>query len=182
MATAATSRPHSSESSDSTKTLRLREMHEEPRSRVMRRLWDRMAELYGAGRWEREYGAQPNDAWVSALSSRTVADIARGVEAAQRDEGKFLPTAGAFARWCTPHSIGGAEYNQPLPSLEHLAGGSSVGRQWLAFMHLEGIVPRPPGMTHEQIEDALEHANIQDMRTQIARESARIRKLAGATE
>lgn len=154
----------------------------------MERLWTRMAGVYGADRWERSYGATPDPSWTSALGARCVDDILLGVERAEADDSNRLPTLGQFRAWCRRHQPGtfaGAStpvQHQPLPSLERLGSGTPAGRRWVAFMRLEGVIPTPAGVTFEQIEDALEDANIEEMRNQVRDETRRLKRRIGVSE
>lgn len=160
-------KPHTTASTASTAvtdTVRLRDMHPDPRSRIMARLWTRMSGIYGASRWEREYGADPARAWEDGLGGATLNQITEAISIAERDTTGRIPTLGLFRSWCLSTPV---DHFEPLPSLPHIAGKTPEGRRWLAFMHFEGILPMPEGVTLETVGEALEDSNIAEMREQV---------------
>lgn len=174
------SRPPSSACSDSTQTP-LRNLTTDEQSRVTRRLWARLSAAYGADRWERAYGATVPEAWADALGGCTLADLARGIERCERDDSGRLPTLGQFRVFCrefAPGTFAGASRpsppTTPLPALPDLCAQSVTGRQWLAFMRLEGMVPMG-GATMNDLDRELGDADIDAMRARVAAETARIR-------
>lgn len=150
----------------------LRDMHPDPRKRTMEHLWTRMAGIYGASRWEREYGAEPSRAWTDGLGGMTMNQLAEGIGIADRDTSGRIPVLGLFRSWCLS---GTADRHEPLPSLEHLAGETPAGVRWLAFMRLEGVLPTPENITPDDIETALEDCNIADMRDRVQAELNHLR-------
>lgn len=170
MDAATDTRPPTNDSSDSTATTattRLRDLTKERKAAVMRRLWDRMGAIYGADRWERAYGAQWSEEWLSTLAGRTVDDIARGLDRCRADDSGRLPTLGQFAYFSRP--VAAFSEHRPLPSLASLAHRSAVGRKWLAFMWYEEIVPRPQNVTMDVLDEWLIDADIAAMREQVER-------------
>ena len=101
-------------------------------AKAMARLWTALSSIYGASRWEREYGAQPSDAWRHTLCACTLDDLARGVEKAQRDDSGRLPSAGQFRGMCQ----GPKQYPDALP---HLSSSSETVKHWHFMWVYSGI-------------------------------------------
>lgn len=144
----------------------------------MQRLWDRMSAIYGADRWERAYGAQWSDEWLRALSGRTVADIAQGLDRCRTDDTGRLPTLGQFAQFSRP--VVAYQEHQPLPSVDTLAKRSATGRRWLAFMWYEEITTKPSNVTMDLLDEWLIDADIPAMREQVAKGKSAIARRMGA--
>lgn len=177
-------RPHTTGSSDSTEAVRLLDMTPDRQDRIMGRLWTRMSSIYGADRWERAYGAQWAEPWLQALGHCTLGDVVRGIDQAERDTSGRLPMLGEFRGWCReyqPGTFAGAAAPAPLPSLRKLASRTSIGRQWLALMWIDGLTPRPAEVSQADMVDALDGADIADMRRRVADALDRIwRRMASA--
>ena len=169
-------------SNDSIETLS--SMTTEKRSKAMRRLWDKMAEVYGAGRWEREYDAEPSEGWMHGLGHCTLADIARGIGKCERDDSGRLPTLGQFRALCReyqPGTFAGAaapprEY-PALPALADMCGKTNKGKQWHAFMKLEGMIPMGTS-TMDDLDRDLGDADIDEMRRKVADVTPEIQRRA----
>ena len=153
----------------------LGKMTTEGQSRAMRKLWERMAAIYGADRWERSYGSQPAAVWLSVLGPRTLDDLARGIGRAEQDTSGRIPTLGEFSAWCREYQpgtfAGASKPPPPLPGLAQLEGRNrtATGKLWFAFMRHEGII----GMgneTPESVAEALRGADIEAMRRRVERE------------
>ena len=101
--------------------------------------------IYGADRWERAYGPSPAPSWVDGLAHCTLADLARVVEEAERDDSGRLPTLGVARLWAKEFQpgtfAGAAAQHRTLPSLPELASSSEVGRRWLAVAKGEETDP-----------------------------------------
>jgi hypothetical protein len=79
----------------------------------MRRLWTKMAEVYGADVWERRYGTAPSGTWESVLGGLALADLARGIGRCERDDSGRLPTLGQFHALCRHYQSGSFAGNAP---------------------------------------------------------------------
>lgn len=145
----------------------------------MRKLWDRMGEIYGADRWERAYGTDWSREWLRALGGRTLDDIARGLERCRADDSGRLPTLGQFAHFS--RTVAAFQEHKPLSSVGTLAMRSKAGRQWLAFMWYEEIIPRPPRVTMTLLDEWLIDADIPAMREQVERGKRAIEKRFGVS-
>ena len=141
----------------------------------MRKLWERMAAIYGADRWERSYGAQFLPPWLAALSAYTLADLARGIGRAERDDSGRMPQLGQFLAWCREFQTGtfaGASRPTPaLPGLARLEGKArtATGKLWFAYMRHAGVIPMGTE-TQESVAEALAGADLDAMRRRVARE------------
>jgi len=172
-------------SSDSTAALTLRDMTPDRVERVMARLWTRMSSIYGADRWERAYGAQWAEPWAQILGHCTLGDVVRGIGVAERDTSGRLPTAGEFRGWCRQHPPGtfaGSAAPAAMPTLRQLARSTEAGRRWLALMWLDGLAPRPEGASQAEMVDALDEADVSEMRRRVRVELAALRELYGRQE
>lgn len=113
-------------------------------------------------------GGCPTDAAVDGLArwavycrGRTPAgNQARGVRIVESAE---RPTAGTQPAV----ALDSAAHSADSVSLEQVAAGSAVGRQWLAFWWLEGLRPRPDGVTMDDIDAMLGDADVAAMRRQV---------------
>jgi len=141
----------------------------------MAKLWTRMSSIYGADRWQRAYGAEPAESWREVLGRLTLDDIARGIGRAERDDSHRLPTMGQFLTMCYEYPAGQVPpqaRQQRLPDVRTLSERTAVGRRWMAFWQLEGLVPRT--LSDEEIHDRLAGADVEEMRRQVKRGCERI--------
>jgi len=71
-------------------------------------LWKSFAQIFGAGRLERELGATPPDVWRRGLAGLAGDDLARGLRRLVKSGTGFLPALGEFRAMCepTPEELG----------------------------------------------------------------------------
>ena len=175
-------KPHTQDLPDSTAVLGT--LTTERQSTAMRKLWRRMFNIYGADRWERAYGPEPTDDWLFGLSHCALADIARGIGKCERDDSGRLPTLGQFRALCReyqPGTFAGAaapprEY-PALPALADMCGKTNQGKQWHAFMKLEGMIQMGTS-TMDDLDRDLGDADIDEMRRKVAAVTPEIRHRA----
>lgn len=142
--------------------------------RAMRRLWKRLADTYGAW-FTRDFGVEPNDAWVSAMRGVTLDEVAIGLSALPQRYPDRAPNPLQFWQLCRNPQGSTAEQralearmqHKALPGPESLAGRSKEGRRWLAFWYIEGMRPQPEHVTAEQLDEWLGDANLDEMRAKV---------------
>ena len=154
---------------------------------AMRALWAAMRGQYGAR--ARELGEDVNAGWLLACGDLTPDQIRRGMERLAIAHPAWPPTAGQFVEL----AAGGTQQQRAdearrleadaaaraLPAPDALAGGSATGRRWLAFWRLEGLRPRPLGMSADDLDRDLERADVRGMRAMVVRERDRILRRTG---
>ena len=163
----------SSESSAQTRSGLLSGQH-------MARLWTRLARMYGH-RWTSSFGEADDGTWRAGLVGITPQEVAHGLgECAKRDD-PWPPTLPEFRVLCRPRDGRTPEQRardariedeqrDPLPSLEHVAGKSTTGRQWMALWIIDGLRPMPAGMTMDDVDAWMGDADIEAMRERVERE------------
>lgn len=125
------------------------------------------------GKWIRDYGSEPNLSWTRALAKLDRADFDQGLSALAGGEFRFVPTLGEFLARCDPaagQSRAQRAFNAQVEASaaqDVAAKATPVGRAWLAFQQYEGII-RDAGMTEDEIFEALEPMDLDEMRNQVA--------------
>lgn len=143
-------------------------------------VWATLGDLYGQ-LWRTNYGDVPSPAWRAALAGLTPQEIRTGLRAAVESGRAQPPTAPTFRAYCRPPDrrtseqralygrIDAGSQTAALPSPEHLAGRTRVGRQWLAYWWLREIRPRPRDVTMEQMDEMLDGADVAEMDRRVRR-------------
>ena len=95
------------------------------------------------------------DDWAQILGGRSLDDIGRALSRFQSDPGRFPPGAGEFSAQCRefqPGTFAGAALPQPthapMLAVEGLKPRTKVGKQWMAYMRLRGLIPM--GRAHHE--------------------------------
>jgi len=157
--------------------------HDEPHSQsgpnpteLMLLVWSTMGDLYGP-LWSSGYGQRPTAAWKATLSGLTAQEVKRGLRATVESGEAHPPTAPQFRGRCRPGTpqqrafyaaIEEGSQAAALPSPEHMAAHTAMGRRWLAYWWLREIRPKPPGVTMDQIDEMLDGADLERMDAQVS--------------
>ena len=161
----------------------LRDLPAKMQTSAMERLWLRMSGVYGVARWREHAPAEMIPTWLDILGGQTLAGIARGIGRYEADPGKFPPGAADFRRACAEFQAGtfsGGVVRQDagrLPAIQNLKPRTAVGRRWMAYMRLRGLIPMG-AHTPDDLERDLDGADLDAMDETVARETEVIRRLA----
>ena len=161
------------------------------------RLWQRMDEIFGVGRWRKLRGETPPGAWVAGLTGLTDEEVRAGIYAVMTDwpGTSDPPTWPQFRDLARPPDgrtpeqkardarirLEQPERQTALPSPERLAAGSETGRRWLACWVAEGLRPMPPGWSMDDVDRELGDADVTAMRAETARGTREILARFGRT-
>lgn len=138
----------------------LKRMPPTKQDRVLARMWERMAAIYGQARWlahaplTTDEAPGVEQAWLDILGNLTMTDISRGIGRLEASPGDWPPGAPDFRKAChefQPGTFAGGP-QRPLPDVAALLETATVFGDARAYLDMCRRVVAEGGLTRAELE------------------------------